>query len=356
MTENEAASISRPSARSIVKRQQRTATLVSLITALLLMVLIGLILAVILMAVKPIEQPSLVAYSGVSEPEQKVKQPKIQTNVQRKPSAPSMAASRMVVANTESPTSIPVPEIVVEDVSMDIGVGEDFGEGWGDGEGFGSGGGSTFFGQTSTSERLAYVIDYSASMKGQGRDTLMRKELSDSLQKMQNGLKIGMIFFAGPAWVAGDKVKMIKQKEAVIDPPKGKSFKWKTTGGAHGWQPDGPKQKAPWWEIDDREVKRLQKIVNETKLVWGTIWHHPIHMALDMDPPPQTIYFMTDGSASGSAKWAQEVGERAKKMGVVINCVALMHPKAKADLKTIADMTGGMLTMVNANGKREEIK
>ncbi|MDB4382756.1 hypothetical protein N9Z79_01525, partial [Akkermansiaceae bacterium] len=93
MTENEAASISRPSARSIVKRQQRTATLVSLITALLLMVLIGLILAVILMAVKPIEQPSLVAYSGVSEPEQKVKQPKVQTNVQRKPSAPSMAAS-----------------------------------------------------------------------------------------------------------------------------------------------------------------------------------------------------------------------------------------------------------------------
>jgi hypothetical protein len=79
-------------------------------------------------------------------------------------------------------------------------------------------------------------------------------------------------------------------------------------------------------------------------------------MALDMDPPPQTIYFMTDGSASGSAEWAREIGERAKKMGVVINCVALMHPKAKADLKTISDMTGGMLTMVNANGKREEIK
>ena len=96
--------------------------------------------------------------------------------------------------------------------------------------------------------------------------------------------------------------------------------------------------------------------MNETKLVWGTIWHHPIHMALDMEPPPQTIYFMTDGSASGSAKWAQEVGKRAKEMGVVINCVALMHPKAKADLKTIAEMTGGMLTMVNANGKREEIK
>ncbi|MDB4568956.1 hypothetical protein N9Z75_02070, partial [Akkermansiaceae bacterium] len=192
---NEAAEAPRPSARSIVKRQQRTATLVSLITALLLMVLIGLILAVILMTVNPVEKPSLVAYSGVSKPEQKIKQPKIQTNVQRKPAAPSMAAAKMLVANTESPTTIPVPEIVVEDVSIDIGVGDDFGAGWGDGEGFGNGGGSTFFGQTSTSERLAYVIDYSASMRSQGRDQIMRKELSSSLQKMQNGLQIGMIFF-----------------------------------------------------------------------------------------------------------------------------------------------------------------
>ena len=237
------------------------------------MVLIGLILAVILMTVNPAEKPSLVAYSGVSKPEQKIKQPKIQTNVQRKPAAPSMAAAKILAANTESPTSIPVPQIEVEEVSIDIGVGDDFGAGWGDGEGFGNGGGSTFFGQTSTSERLAYVIDYSASMRSQGRDQIMRKELSRSLQKMQNGLQIGMIFFAGPAWVAGDKVKMIKQKEAVVDPPKGKNYKWKTTGGANGWQPDGPKQKAPWWEIGDREVKRLQKIVNETKLVWGTIWH-----------------------------------------------------------------------------------
>ena len=86
------------------------------------MVLIGLILAVILMTVNPVEQPSLVSYSGVSEPEQKIKQPKIQTNVQRKPAAPSMAAAKMLVANTESPTLIPIPEIEVEEVSIDIGV------------------------------------------------------------------------------------------------------------------------------------------------------------------------------------------------------------------------------------------
>jgi hypothetical protein len=91
-------------------------------------------------------------------------------------------------------------------------------------------------------------------------------------------------------------------------------------------------------------------------LVWGTIWDHPIHLALNMDPAPQTIYFMTDGTASGSAQWAQEVGKRAQKMGVVINCIALKQPRAKADLQTMAELTGGQLTMVNEQGERVKIQ
>lgn len=129
--------VAAPNLRTVLRQQQRTATLVSLITALLLMVLIGLILAVILMAVAPTEQPSLVAYSGVSEKPKKITKPKVQTNVKRKPAAPSMAAAKMIVANAQAPTSIPVPEIVVEDISLDIGVGDDFGAGWGNGDGFG---------------------------------------------------------------------------------------------------------------------------------------------------------------------------------------------------------------------------
>lgn len=344
-------------ARAILRRQQRTSTLVSLVVALLMMVMIMLVLAIIFLVSGPSEQPTLVAYSGASEKEEKVTKPKVQTKVKRKPSAPSMAASKMIVSESSAPTSIPVPEIQVEDLSMEIGTGEDFGEGWGEGEGFGQGGGSRFFGQTSNAERIAYVIDFSASMKAQDRDIIMRDELVESLQMMENGLQIGMIFFAGPAWVAGNEVKLLNgRKEAVVKGKGGKKFKWNTKGGAHGWQHDGPKQKVPWWTIDDLEVKRLQKIVKNSPLVWGTIWDHPIHMALDMDPAPQTVYFMTDGSASGSAKWAQDVGNKAKKMGVVINCVALKQPKAKADLQTIADLTGGQLTMVNDKGERVKIK
>lgn len=65
------------------------------------------------------------------------------------------------------------------------------------------------------------------------------------------------------------------------------------------------------------------------------------------------IYFMTDGAASGSKVWAEDVGDRAAKMGVTINCVAMMVPRAVKDLKGLADRTGGQLTMVNADGKHE---
>lgn len=345
------------SARAILKKQQRTATLVSFIVALLFMVMIMLVLAIIFLAGDSTEKTTLVAYQGRSEAEEEIKVPKVQTKIERKPSSPRIPASKMIVSGSSAPTTVPVPEVQVDEISMEIGIGDDFGESWGNGDGIGQGGGSSFFGQTSNAERIAYVIDYSASMKAEDRDEIMRDELVESLQAMQNGMQIGMVFFAGPAWVAGNDVKMMKgRKEAVVTSEDGEKFKWETKGGAHGWQHDGIKQRVPWWTIDDREVKRLQKIVKKTPLVWGTIWDHPIHLALDMEPAPQTIYFMTDGSASGSAKWAQDVGERAKEMGVIINCVALKQPRAKADLRTIAEMTGGQLTMVNGQGERVKIE
>ncbi|MEJ6718534.1 MAG: vWA domain-containing protein [Akkermansiaceae bacterium] len=338
-------------ARSALRRQQRTATLVSLITALLLMLLIGLILAIILFKVGPDEKATMISYSSQAEPEQKITKPKIKTEVKRKPAAPSMAMSRVVVANSQSPTPIPIPKIEVEDISMDIGVGEDFGGGWGDGNGFGGGGGATFFGQTVRAERIAYVIDFSSSMKGQNRHQLMRDELSQSLGLMNPGLQIGIIFFSGPAWVAGDAVK-----GTTVTTPKGKTFKWKRGKGHSHWEHDGKKQEVPWWTITEKEIKRLTKIVKTAPLSGGTVWDNPLNMALDMDPPPQMIYFMTDGAASGSDKWAKEIGDRAKDMGVVINCVALMQPKAEKDLKTMAEATGGQLTMVDGKGKRKQIK
>lgn len=224
-----------PEAEAALKRQRRVSTVSSIFVSFLVVVLIGLIMAFILLPSFFIETASVVAYSTDSPKEEKIEKPETTTQVKRNPSAPSSSMAKVIASTTPTPTSIPVPEVNVPDPSVDFGNGDDFGEGWGDGNGSGGGGGgTTFFGQTSKAERIAYVIDYSASMGGP-RQELMRKELSDSLEKIPYSTEFQMIFFAGPAWVGGFEVKMGKgKKEVVVKGEKGHNFDWKCNGGAHG--------------------------------------------------------------------------------------------------------------------------
>ncbi len=130
-----------PEAQARLAAQKRTSTLTSLVIALLLMVLVGVILMIIAMASNVKITPQMVSYNGTAESEENLKQKKVQTQIERKPAAPSASMSKVIAANTTSPTAVPVPEIDVPDPSTDFGDGNDFGDGWGDGNGSGSGGG-----------------------------------------------------------------------------------------------------------------------------------------------------------------------------------------------------------------------
>ncbi|MGJ8697003.1 MAG: vWA domain-containing protein [Verrucomicrobiaceae bacterium] len=336
-------------AQQELMRQRRLSTISSFIIALLVMALLAVLLGIIMMVTEVKEIPTIVTYSAESQDEQVVDRPKQQTKISRKPSAPSSSMARVIASTTASTTAVPVPEFDVPEPSLDFGDGDDFGQGWGDGD-FGDGAGiTTFFGQTVRAERIAYVIDYSQSMKSKGREKLMRDELTESLEKIQPGIQLGMIFFAGPAWGAGGEAKGKK-----VTAHNGKEYLWKNTGGGpFGWEPDGRIEKISWITVSPPQRKKLKKIVQETPLVGGTVWNHPLNMALNMEPPPQMIYFMTDGAAQGADVWAKEVGDRAAEMGVTINCVAMMVPQAIRDLKDLSDRTGGQLTIVKENGDRE---
>ena len=58
-----------------------------------------------------------------------------------KPTAPSDSMSSVVASNSVTPDAIPVPEMEVPEPMADLGDGDDFGDGWGDGGGGGMGGG-----------------------------------------------------------------------------------------------------------------------------------------------------------------------------------------------------------------------
>ena len=334
----------------VALRQRRKATATSIIAAFLVVALLMLILALVLLPSWMKEETVMVSYQVPVFQEDEIQQ-KTFAQVRAKPSAPSSAMTKVIAANTSSPLAIPVPETEFTEPSLDFGTGDDFGAGWGSGSGDGTGGGgTTFFNQKVSADRVVYVIDYSGSMSGE-REKLMRKELAKSVEQVKLGMQFQMIFFAGPAWVAGSDISMPKdRKSSVVSLSKDK-FKWKGKG-AHFWDPVGKKQKADWIPATPSTREEALKLVKSTKLVWGTNWENPLEMAINMDPPPQMIFFMTDGSISGDmVAVAKRLGHRAKTKGITINTVAMMEPQAEAAMKELAKRTGGQFSTVEKGGK-----
>ncbi|MBB5349914.1 hypothetical protein HNR46_000135 [Haloferula luteola] len=130
-----------PEAQARLQAQRRNSTISSIIISVLVLVLVGLVLAFILLPPLLKESQVIVSYQSNANTEEKVESKKLTNSVERKPSAPSSAMSRVIAANTTSPTAVPVPEIDIPEPSLDFGNGDDFGDGWGSG---GDGGGGGF--------------------------------------------------------------------------------------------------------------------------------------------------------------------------------------------------------------------
>jgi len=175
------------------------------------------------------------------------------------------------------------------------------------------------------------------------------------VMKLPGGKQFQMIFFAGPAWVAGDEVKMEGNAAGKVKAKGGKMYQW-TGKNAHHWKcPDT--QQPKWLDATDSAVKKSVKLIETHKLVYGTVWSNPLEMAFSMDPLPQVIVFMTDGSAGAESRpTAEKFSKLAKRKGVLINTVALMQPKAAADMEALAKPTGGTFSLINENGEKVDGK
>ena len=60
---------------------------------------------------------------------------------------------------------------------------------------------SNFMGVKSQANKILFIIDYSASMRG--RDKVMRYELCKAIDKLPAVGSFAVIFFSGPTWIAG---------------------------------------------------------------------------------------------------------------------------------------------------------
>jgi hypothetical protein len=344
----------KPETEAHVRRQRRNSFISSVVIGCLVVVLVLLILSFLLLTPLFRESPTIVTYQSKPPTEDEQPDRTIRNSVERKPSAPSSAMARVIAATAESPVAVPVPETEATTPSVDFGDGDDFGNGWdGGGDGMG-GGGATFFNQRVKAQRVAYVIDYSQSMKG-AREQLMRDELQKSVNGFSAGMSFQLIFFAGPAWVAGNNVTLQGHRSATVE-AKGKKYEWICGGKAHDWEPKGAKQQADWLRFDARSLKESLTLIAETRLVWGTNWEPALAMALAMDPPPDVVFFMTDGVTGGDSEdLAKSIAAKARAKKIAINTVAMMEPRAEKAMMELAKRTGGQFTVIEAGGKVRQV-
>jgi len=331
---------------------KRNTTISSLMVALLLIALIGVILFMISMALPPQEIPVLTAYkSHTPAKETTVEEKKITLKPQRKPSAPSSSMTRTIASHSASTVAIPIPDFEGEEISLDFGNNDGLEAGWGnttaDSTAEYGGGNVTFFKQKLKAERVIYIIDTSNSMSKQ-RKALMKSELSKSIKNLPAQIKYQIIFFSSPAWVAGSEAAVDNNSAEIKD--QNGTYKW--TGNVKnrqfGWEPNGKKQPVEWLDASKSNIQKSVKVIEMAQMRPGTNWYPPLTMALNTKPRPQIIYFMTDGLAGKTDEsYLDPIIKVAKRRQCTINTIGLMEPRASEGLHYLAKETGGKFTIVN---------
>ena len=143
---------------------------------------------------------------------------------------------------------------------------------------------SNFMGVKSQANKILFIIDYSASMRG--RDKVMRYELCKAIDKLPAVGSVAVLFFSGPTWIAGQDANALHKN-------------WEGSNGG-GWKPkDGHTPERPkWLPVTPTNKKKLKEAVVSTPLTFGTVWDNSFEWAFYMNPKPDVIYFMTDGNAN----------------------------------------------------------
>jgi len=338
-----------PEVAAVLAAQKRSSIISALVISVLGMFLVYLILFLIALTIEIKSPPEIISYAAEVEDSEDIEKPETISQVERRPSAPSSSMAKVIASNTASPTAAPVPDMEVTEPSLDFGNGDDFGDGWGAVDG-GGGGVASFFQQKVKANRVCFVIDYSASMVGK-RIQLLKKELVRSIGALPDSMEYQLIFFAGPAWVAGSEVTMADNKKSAEVKYEGQIYKWRR-GAANSWKPKGSKLCSPeWLKGSKTNLDESLSFIKETQLVWGTAWEAPLEMALKMKPQPDVIFFMTDGvSGSNSAETAEKIARSAKSKQIKINAIAMMDPSARDAMGALAEITGGQFSMVEESG------
>jgi hypothetical protein len=181
-----------------LRTYRRNSVISSLVISVLTLVLIGLVLGIFLLPNLVKESPEIIVYQTSMTEETEQVEEKVQRTTERKPSSPSSTQTKVMVANTASPTTVPVPEVDVSTPSLDFGDGADFGTSWGDSTGDAGG-----FGKIpATMKKRCSPEDRAARMKEMGGTPQCEQAVMKALRWIKQTQN------SDGSWGKGDQVAM----------------------------------------------------------------------------------------------------------------------------------------------------
>ena len=200
-------------------------------------------------------------------------------------------------------------------------------------------------------DRIVFVMDVSRSLSD-AQLRVSKVELKKAIRRLGSGCHYQIIFFSGAAWFAHERM--------VDGGSRGKDVVIQSSSGMHHWASGSPftysegndsLPTADWLQADEESITQSLRDIDAVDKSFGTTWHLPLTMALNMNPAPQAVYFMTDGETANQDQVADDMISLAESMGSPqIHTTSLMEPGAAPPLNKLAAATGGNFSLVHSNG------
>lgn len=174
--------------------------------------------------------------------------------------------------------------------------------GMGIGMGGSGGGGTSFFGISSFGSRFCYIVDRSGSMDRGNRFEDAKAEILSSLKKLPDFVKFYVLFYS--------------------------------TGIT------SPSIQKGWNTARRGTINRIAKEINTFFPTGGTVPMPAFKEAFSLSPPPDVIFFLTDGQINTfSLETLQSL--MPKNKAVIVHTIAFGDASSQSLLQEIANATGG---------------
>ena len=327
---------------------------IALIVTIAIHVFLAIIFVIITVVPAIRDEPELVAKVISSEEtrgpktEKKLVMKQIQKNTKVSAAKP---ISRMMQASSSA--QIVAPSVAsINNGPIGLGQGE-FGAGMQSASAGSLGSGVSFFGTRSTGRRFLFVLDHSASMLFGKKDELRDRELKKTLNNLPRGTQYQIVLF-GPGATFAEANWSVEEKpdgDFVITDSRRKEYVYKS-GGAVGYKFQGEERdlpKAAWLQVNPSNISRtLRTIAEIEEFTYGTNWTNALELAHLMRPPPDTIFFMSDGDGNINTDRILKMNRKSGRP--TIHSFAMQTERGAAAFFEIADSTGGDFLIIKNDG------